>query len=175
MSGLYDAIEHLFREIASYLNRVSIYLQPSMPPTSDLMYILVRAFVQVLDVLAMATKYCDVAAVESDSSFRKSWIAISRRTSEFAMYHIISLVVLTMRKEDYLREFIGDEDMKAALEKLGELTSAELLAAIAQTNAIARESEVPAIEPFRSVLIFCTVHPWLEFIYESAGMRYRLS
>ncbi|VDB88497.1 unnamed protein product [Peniophora sp. CBMAI 1063] len=61
----------------------------------------------------MTTKYCN-------SSNKGLWGAVSRRT------------------RDYLREFIGGSEVKTALEKLQHLTNAELLAAVAHNNAIAR-------------------------------------
>ncbi|VDB93418.1 unnamed protein product [Peniophora sp. CBMAI 1063] len=117
VSGLYDVIEHLFRKIASYLNRVPIYLNSSTQPAPVLMTILVNTCIQVLEVLAMTTKYCDL-------STKSVWGAVSRRT------------------KDYLREFIGGSEVKTALEKLEHLTNAELLAAVAQTNTIARDVQL---------------------------------
>ena len=85
VSGLYDAIEHLFEKIVDCLDRVFIYLQPSSsPPVPALMNILVQACVQILKILAMTTRYCRSS---TDSNLR----AIYRRSSEF-------LVKLLMRR-----------------------------------------------------------------------------
>ena len=83
VSGLYDAIEHLYQKIADYLDRVSLYLQPpSSPPNSALMSILVQTCVQVLNVLAMTTKYCRSSA---DIGLKVFY----RRSSGLPVHHII--------------------------------------------------------------------------------------
>ncbi|VDC02882.1 unnamed protein product [Peniophora sp. CBMAI 1063] len=136
VSGLYDVVEHLFREMASYLNRVPIYLDSSTTLAPALMNILVKACIQVLEVLAVTTKYCN-------SSTRGLWGAVSRRT------------------RDYLREFIGGSEVKTALEKLQHLTNAELLAAVAQINTIARDIQ-PKIRFVVNESVISGLRVWLE-------------
>ncbi|VDC02881.1 unnamed protein product [Peniophora sp. CBMAI 1063] len=100
------------------------------------MNILVKACIQVLEVLAMTTKYCN-------SSTKGLLGGVSRRT------------------KDYLREFIGGSEVKTALEKLQHLTNAELLAAVAHNNAISRDIQ-PKIHFVANEAVVWGIRQWLK-------------
>ncbi|VDB86730.1 unnamed protein product [Peniophora sp. CBMAI 1063] len=136
VSALYDVIEHLFQEIAPLLNRIATHLRPSTPPPSALMNILVKTCIQVLEILAMTTKYCN-----SDTS--RIWGSISRRT------------------KDYLHGFTGDSKIKAALEKLDFLTKNELLEAVAEIGATVRDLQ-PQIQFVADAAAIGSFRNWLK-------------
>lgn len=65
------------------MERVEIHLKPSRSPRPAVMGILLETLVQVLHVLGLLTKYCNVAMVDSDSRLKKATQVFSRRTSTF--------------------------------------------------------------------------------------------
>ncbi|VDB86718.1 unnamed protein product [Peniophora sp. CBMAI 1063] len=135
VSALYDAIEHLFQEIAPLLNRIATHLRPSAAPAPALMNILVQTCVQVLEILAMTTKYCN-------SGTGHAWSSILRRT------------------KDCLHSFTGDSRIKAALEKLDHLTKNELLEAVAEIGVTVRDFQ-PQIQFIADRTVVRDLRDWL--------------
>ena len=82
VSDLYDTIESFFETVKGYVERIGIHLQASTPPTPSVMRILLDTLVQVLDFLAIVTKYCN-RAVERNSWMRKAKTVVPLRISKF--------------------------------------------------------------------------------------------
>ena len=108
-----------------------------MSPTPDLMNRLVKTLIQVLHVLAISTKYCDEAAAES-----KIRSFLQRGSKPHFLRALPLRLICRAHAEHYAHEFIGKRDVVDALEELDVLTSAELLASVAQINVVIRESQL---------------------------------
>ena len=85
VSDLYDTIESFFETVKGYIERISIHLQPSTPPTPAVMRILLDTLVQVLDFLAIVTKYCN-RAVERNAWMKKAKTVVPLRISRFLAF-----------------------------------------------------------------------------------------
>ncbi|EKM48496.1 uncharacterized protein PHACADRAFT_202741 [Phanerochaete carnosa HHB-10118-sp] len=107
VSQSFDAIEGLLSRLGGVLRRLHNHLRSYTVLNDQLEDIFVRALVQLLDVLALCTKY-----IRKRVSLRDT---ILKRTG------------------DYSRALLGNKDVKDALEKLDKLTKEELLANTAQT------------------------------------------
>ncbi|VDC07066.1 unnamed protein product [Peniophora sp. CBMAI 1063] len=118
VSELYNVIGTLLEKFSSYLERLKVHLEPSLPPTPHLMKIFVDTLVQVLLTLAIVTKYCGAV---HDNPFVAFMRFILRRT------------------KDYFKVIMDKTDVKDALSKLEELAAAEHLAISAQNNAVTRQ------------------------------------
>lgn len=115
-------------------------MKPSKAPSRALFDVLVKTLIQVLDILAISTKYCDITATKSGSGFKRALIILCLRSSEFCTWIGVHRSY-RVREEDYFHGYIGEPDVTAALKELEKLTQAELLAAVAQTNANVRDSK----------------------------------
>lgn len=91
VSRLYDAVDDLLREVLVYLQRLKIHLEPPATQRSALKNILVDALIRVLMVLAIATKYCNLA-VTGVPWYKR---VLLRRTSESRTLHVCRNVLLT--------------------------------------------------------------------------------
>ncbi|VDB86865.1 unnamed protein product [Peniophora sp. CBMAI 1063] len=138
---LYDTVESLLQQVKAYVERVGIHLQPATPPSPALMRILLDTLVQVLNVLAILTKYCN-AEFEHKSKFEKTKDVLSRRT------------------KDWLRVIADKADVKDALAKLRDLASAELQVTAAHTNAVVRNVE-PKVAAVYDRAVIKDLRRWL--------------
>ncbi|EKM48660.1 uncharacterized protein PHACADRAFT_202544 [Phanerochaete carnosa HHB-10118-sp] len=100
VSQHFDELEGLLSRLGEVLGRLHNHLQSHTVSNVELGDIFVRALIQLLNVLAICTKYV-----------RKQWVSF--------------LIVTT---EDYGRTLLGHKDVEDALKKLDELTREELLA-----------------------------------------------
>ncbi|EKM54844.1 uncharacterized protein PHACADRAFT_258986 [Phanerochaete carnosa HHB-10118-sp] len=112
VSQRFDELEGLLSRLGGVLGRLHNHLQLRSMLSIELEDIFVGALVQLLNVLAICTKY------------------VKKRSS--------SRMAFFMRTKDYGRALLGDTDVKNALEKLDELTREELLANTAQTLDVAQ-------------------------------------
>ena len=82
VSHLQDAIETLFQRVKDYLERISIHLKPTTPPSTALLDILVDTLVHIFTVLSLTTKYCRSTA-ENDSKVKKVFRPVARHMRRF--------------------------------------------------------------------------------------------
>ncbi|KZV70935.1 hypothetical protein PENSPDRAFT_664744 [Peniophora sp. CONT] len=120
VSRMYDAVEEALNRIKGFLERVQIHLQPSVPPSSAVMNVLIDTFVQVFVVITIVTKHCGIAN-EDKSGFKKA------------------LNTILLRANDFVRVLFDRTDVQDALAKLEKLATAELQAAVAHTYAMVRD------------------------------------
>ena len=97
---------------------------------------LVKTLIQVLHVLAISTKYCDEAVAKSGVRS-----LLQRGSKSHFLRALPPRLICDAHIENYAHEFIGKRDVVDALEELDVLTSAELLASVAQINVVIRESQ----------------------------------
>lgn len=143
VSHLYDAIETLLRKINDYLERVSIHLEPSSPPSPALTNILVDTLVHILVALALATRYCN-SAVKDVSRALNVARAIFRRGSELRHDSSVSvrLIWYTFPIEDYFRVLVNRTGAQDVLDQLEALTEKERLLTAASSYAVIRKGEL---------------------------------
>ncbi|EKM54837.1 uncharacterized protein PHACADRAFT_197262 [Phanerochaete carnosa HHB-10118-sp] len=106
VSKRFDDLEGLLSRLGGVLSRLRNHLQSCSALSVELEGIFVGALIQLLNVLAICTKY------------------IRKRTSW--------RTVICKRTKDYGRALLGDKDVEDALKELDRLTAEELLAAAAQ-------------------------------------------
>ena len=105
VTASYDALADLFECVANFLKRLHIYTEKiSLSPTmSDVM---VKIMVEVLSVLALATKQIN------QGRFSKWSTAIRYSLAEYG-------------KEKFTKKLLGDNDVEAVLQRLDRLTQEE--------------------------------------------------
>ncbi|KZV60933.1 hypothetical protein PENSPDRAFT_693837 [Peniophora sp. CONT] len=122
VSELYNSVEDLLQEVTGHLERIKIHFEPPRTPLATLKNIVLKALIQVLKVLAIATKYCDLV-MEG-----KPWYGNLGRT-------------IVRRTKDYFTMFVNKADVQEILKELRALTKKEEQMVIAATYADGRETK----------------------------------
>ncbi|KZV72361.1 hypothetical protein PENSPDRAFT_361100 [Peniophora sp. CONT] len=122
VSELYDAVEALLKEVLASLKRFKIHFEEPATPRATLKNIIVDALVQVLMVLALATKYCNLAV---------AGVPWYKRV----------LRVFWRRAKDYFLVLTDKADVQGILEELRTLANKEEQLVIAATHADGRETK----------------------------------
>jgi hypothetical protein len=112
----YDALLELFERLGNFLKRLEIYT--TIPPTTIMMDIIVKIMVEVLSVLALATKEIKQG-----------------RLSECTITY--TLPVPQCAVEKFAKKLFGKSEVEAVLQKLDRLTESEAQMTVTQTLHVA--------------------------------------
>ena len=104
VTSSYDALLELFERLGNFLKRLEIYM--TIPPTTMMTDIIVKIMVEILSVLALATKQIKQG-----------------RLSKCAITHILSMAQCTLEK--FARKLLGKSEVETVLQKLDHLTQEE--------------------------------------------------
>ena len=115
MTSSYDALLDLFECLGNFLKRLEIYTM--IPPTPMMTDIIVKIMVELLSVLALATKQISQG-----------------RFSEYAV--IYTLPIAQRVTEKFAKKLLGDSEIEAVLQKLDRLTQDEARMTVAQTLGV---------------------------------------
>ncbi len=115
VSSSYDALLDLFECLGSFLKRLEIYV--NIPPTPIMTDIIVKILVELLSVLALATKQ----------------IRQGRLSKHIVMY-ILSVVQCSIEK--FAKKLLGESEFEAVLQRLDRLTQDEVRITVAQTLSV---------------------------------------
>jgi hypothetical protein len=111
----YDAVLDLFECLGNFLKRLEIYT--TIPPTPIMTDIIVKIMIELLSVLALATKQIN------QGRFSKCDVA---NTSSLA--HCVT--------EKFAKKFLGDNEIETVLQRLDRLTQDEARMTVAQTLGV---------------------------------------
>lgn len=111
----YDALFDLLESIEHFLRRLEIYT--TIPPTAAMTDIIVKVFMELLSILALATKQI--------------------KQGRFSEPVFDVLYYLTQRNaEKYINKLFGENEIEAVLQRLDRLTQEEARRSAAQTLEI---------------------------------------
>ena len=105
----------LFECLGSFLKRLEIYT--TIPPTPLMTGIIVKIMVELLSVLALATKQVN------QGRFSKSTVAYTLPISQCTL-------------EKFAKKLLGDSEIEAVLQRLDRLTQDEARMTVAQTLGV---------------------------------------
>jgi hypothetical protein len=111
----YDALFDLFECLGSFLKRLEIYV--NIPPTPIMTDIIVKILVELLSVLALATKQIKQG-----------------RLSKHIIMYILSVAQCTIEK--FAKKLLGESEVEAVLQRLDRLTQDEVRITVAQTLSV---------------------------------------
>ena len=112
----YDALLELFERLGNFLKRLEIYT--TIPPTTIMMDIIVKIMVEVLSVLALATKEI------KQGRFSECTITYTFPWPQRAA-------------ENFVKKLLGKSEVEAVLQKLDRLTESEAQMTATQTLHVA--------------------------------------
>ena len=115
VTSSYDALLELFESLGDFLKRLEIYM--AIPPTTMMTDIIIRIMVEVLSVLALATKQIKLGR------FSKSAITYTLHMAQFAI-------------EKFAKKLLGESEVEAVLRRLDRLTQDEAQMTVAQTLGV---------------------------------------
>ena len=115
VSSSYDALLELFDCLGSFLKRLEIYV--TIPPTTMMTDIIVQIMVEVVLVLALATKQVKQG-----------------RLSRCAIANIYSSAQCAIEK--FAEKLLGDSEVEAVLQRLNRLTQEEARMTVVQTLGV---------------------------------------
>ena len=115
VSSSYDALLDLFECLGSFLKRLEIYT--NIPSTPIITEIIVKILVELLSVLALATKQ----------------IKQGRFSKHFICYR---LPIAQCATEKFAKKLMGESEVEAVLHRLDRLTQDEARMAVAQTLSV---------------------------------------
>src|SRR5579863_2845694 len=115
VSSSYDALLDLFECLGSFLKRLEIYT--NIPPTPIITEIVVKILVELLSVLALATKQIKQG-----------------RFSKCLICYQLSIAQCTTEK--FAKKLLGESEVEAVLQRLDRLTQDEARMAVAQTLSV---------------------------------------
>ena len=115
VSSSYDALLELFQCLGSFLKRLEIYL--AIPPTTTMTDVIVKIMVEVLLVLALATKQVKQG-----------------RLSKCSIPYTLSMAQCVIEK--FAKKLLGDSEVEAVLQRLNRLTQDEARMTVAQTLGV---------------------------------------
>jgi hypothetical protein len=98
--------------LGDFLKQLEIYTM--IPPTTAMSYSIVKIMIEVLSVFALATKYIKQG-----------------RSSECATTHTVSMAQYVIVK--FSKKQLGESEVEAVLQKLGQLTQDEARVTVSQT------------------------------------------
>ena len=111
----YDTLADLLESVEHFLNRLDIYTK--IPPTDGMTEMLIKILVELLSILALATKQLQQGKI-----------------SESLLGEILYYYCLTMQAEALVKKkLLGGEDIEAVLKRLDRLTDDEARITAAQT------------------------------------------
>ena len=116
VTSSYDALLELFECLGSFLKRLEIYIH--IPPTQIMTDILAKIMVELLSVLAMATKQIKQGRFSTCTT-------VSRK-----IFHHSSLV------GKFAKKLSGESEVEAVLQRLDRLTQDEARITVAQTLSV---------------------------------------
>ena len=111
----YDALLDLFECLGSFLKRLDIYV--NIPPTPIMTDIIVKILVELLSVLALATK-----------QIRQG------RLSKHTRIYIPSIAQRSTEK--FAKKLLGESEVEVVLQRLDRLTQDEVRITVAQTLSV---------------------------------------
>jgi hypothetical protein len=111
----YDALLDLFECLGNFLKRLEIYT--TIPPTPIMTDIIVKIIVELLSVLALATKQVNQGR-------------LSKCTASY------TLLVSQCATEKFAKKLLGDSEIEAVLQRLDRLTQDEARITVAQTLGV---------------------------------------
>ena len=111
-SSSYDALEDLFECVQNFLQRLQVYTD--IPPTDAMTHILVKIMVELLSVLALATKQI------KQGRFSKNTVSYTSHVVERAA-------------EKFAKKLLGESEIESVLQRLDRLTQEEARMTVAQT------------------------------------------
>jgi len=115
VTSSYDALLDLFECLGNFLKRLEIYT--TISPTPTMMDIVIKIMVELLSVLALATK-----------QIRQG------RFSECAVTYTLPMAQRTTEK--FAKKLLGDSEIEAILQRLDRLTQDEARVTVAQTLGV---------------------------------------
>src|SRR6266404_6727816 len=115
VSSSYDALLDLFECVGNFLRRLEIYT--TIPPTTMMTYIVVKIMLEVLSVLALATRQI------KQGRFSKRAI-------------VYTLLMAQCVIEKFAKKLLGESEVEAVLVKLDRLTQDEARMTVAQTLGV---------------------------------------
>ena len=115
VTSSYDALLELFERLGNFLKRLEIYM--TIPPTMMMTDIIVKVMVEVLSVLALATKEI------KQGRFSKCTITYKLPMAQCAI-------------EKFAKKLLGKSEVEAVLQKLDRLTQEETRMTVAQTLGV---------------------------------------
>jgi len=114
VSSSYDTLLDLFECLGGFLKRLDIYV--NIPPTPIMTDIIVKILVELLSVLALATK-----------QIRQG------RLSKHIIIIIYNLSAAQYSIEKFAKKLLGESEVEATLQRLDRLNRDEVLITVAQT------------------------------------------
>jgi hypothetical protein len=115
VSSSYDALLDLFECLGSFLKRLDIYI--NIPPTPIMTDLILKIMLELLSVLALATKQI--------------------RQGRFSMYTTMYKLFIAQRAiEKFAKKLLGDNKVEAVLQRLDRMTQDELRITAAQTLSV---------------------------------------
>ena len=115
VASSYDAVLDLFECLGNFIKRLEIYT--TIPPTATMTDITVKIMVELLSVLALATKQI------KQGRFSKSAITCTLHMAQCAI-------------EKFAKKLCGESEVEAVLQKLDRLTQNEARMTVAQTLGV---------------------------------------
>ena len=115
VTSSYDALLDLFECLGNFLKRLEIYKM--IPPTPIMTEIIVKVMVELLLVLALATKQLK-----------------QRRFSECAVTYTLSATQCAIEK--FVKKLLGESEIESVLQRLDRLTLDETRITAAQTLGV---------------------------------------
>ena len=115
VSSSYDALVDLFECLGNFLKRLEIYT--TIPPTPIMTDIIVKIMVELLSVLALATKQIN------QGRFSKHTVSYT-------------LSVAQCISEKFAKKLVGDSEIESVLQRLDRLTQDEARMTVAQTLGV---------------------------------------
>ena len=115
VSSSYDALLDLFECLGNFLERLQIYT--TIPPTPIVTDIIIKIMVELLSVLALATKQIKQG-----------------RFSKYALTYTLPLAYRTTEK--FAKKLLGDSEIESVLQRLDRLTQDEARMTAAQTLGV---------------------------------------
>lgn len=116
VTSSYDALLELFECLGSFLKRLEIYI--NIPPTQIMTDILVKIMVELLSVLAMATKQIKQGRFSTCTKVSRK---VSRHSSPVGKF---------------AKKLLGESEVEAVLQRLDRLTQDEARITVAQTLSV---------------------------------------
>jgi hypothetical protein len=116
VSSSYDALLDLFECLGNFLKRLEIYT--TIPPTPIMTDIIVKIMVELLSVLALATKQINQGR-------------FSKHTVSYALS-----VAQCIVSEKFAKKLVGDSEIESVLQRLDRLTQDEARMTVAQTLGV---------------------------------------
>jgi fungal STAND N-terminal Goodbye domain len=115
VTSSYDALLELFECLGNFLKRLEIYI--TIPPTTMMSDIIIKIMVEVLSVLALATKQIEQG-----------------RFSKCAVTYTLPMAHCAIEK--FAKKLLGESEVEAVLHKLDRLTQDEARMTVTQTLGV---------------------------------------